>query len=268
MPAGLEFNLMCSMNPFSSSGEPGADELEFPLDRSSGVPLYRQLALRLRQGILSGVLCGGARLPNDMVLAQRYRVSRLTVGRAILQLDDEGLLVRHWGRGTEVVHRHVDRPLALNSLLDDLAAGESVPHTTVLTNEVITPPASIATRLDIRPVEPVLHLRRISTVGTEPLAILDNYLPRSRVNLEPADLSESGLYRAMRNAGVQMRVADQRISARPGSADECRLLCEPVHSPMMTMQRLTHDSSGSPVEWGEHVYRASRYEFTITLQAR
>ena len=102
----------------------------------------------------------------------------------------------------------------------------------------------------------------------KPLAILVNHLPDRLVEIGDADLGSTGLYQMMRAAGVRMKVAKQRIGAREGSPDECALLEEPADSPMLTMDRLTHDDTGTAVEWGRHVYRASRYDFAVTLVGR
>ena len=127
------------------------------------------------------------------------------------------------------------------------------------------PPPEIAAKLLVRPDEPVVRLRRLRMTAGQPLAILENFLPPRLSHVAGADLASVGLYEAMRAAGVRMRVANQRIGAREGTDEECQLLHEPPLSPMVTMDRLTHEDSGRPVEWARHVFRASRYEFTITL---
>jgi DNA-binding GntR family transcriptional regulator len=69
----------------------------------------------------------------------------------------------------------------------------------------------------------------------------------------------------MRSRGLHIRVAKQRIGARTGTAEECRLLTERKGSPLLTMDRSTYDDSGRTIEWGHHVYRASQYSFAVTL---
>ncbi len=74
------------------------------LERKNGVPLYRQIAQRIRDAILSGELIEGTRLPTERALAQELCVNRTTVMNAYNELASEGLLERHVGRGT-VVHK-------------------------------------------------------------------------------------------------------------------------------------------------------------------
>ncbi|MFM2448116.1 MAG: hypothetical protein RIS44_566 [Pseudomonadota bacterium] len=64
--------------------------------------LRERLCAALRQAMRSGTLAPGQRLPASRVLAQDLRVSRVTVEAAYAQLEAEGYLLRHTGRGSFV----------------------------------------------------------------------------------------------------------------------------------------------------------------------
>src|SRR5712691_12488654 len=81
------------------------------LDRSSGMPLYRQICQRLREGILSGELSEGTRLPTERALASELGVNRTTVMNAYNELASEGLIEGHVGRGTLVCRHHYNYSL-------------------------------------------------------------------------------------------------------------------------------------------------------------
>ncbi|WP_432534754.1 GntR family transcriptional regulator [Kineococcus arenarius] len=244
------------------------DDLFDDLDRSSPVPLYFQVARQIEQAIEGGKLPPGSRLDNEIHLADRLGLSRPTMRRAIQQLVDKGLLVRKRGVGTQVVHGQVTRPVELTSLHDDLAANGQRPTTQVLVHEVVPAPGEVAACLAVAEDSPVLHLRRLRFSADEPLAVLENWLPAPFTDLAETSLAERGLYQLLRSRGVGMRVARQRIGARRATAEECTLLDETRGSPLLTMERTTHDDSGRAVEWGRHVYRASRYAFEVTLVDR
>ncbi|WP_432484977.1 GntR family transcriptional regulator [Kineococcus esterisolvens] len=244
------------------------DDLFDDLDRSSPVPLYFQVARQIEQAIEGGKLPPGSRLENEIHLADRLGLSRPTMRRAIQQLVDKGLLVRKRGVGTQVVHGQVTRPVELTSLHDDLAANGQRPTTRVLLHEVVPATDEVAASLTVAEGSPVLHLRRLRFSADEPLAVLENWLPEPFTDLSEASLAERGMYQLLRSRGVGMRVARQRIGARRATAEECSLLDENRGSPLLTMERTTHDDSGRAVEWGRHVYRASRYAFEVTLVDR
>lgn len=65
-------------------------------------PIYRQLADRLTSGLLDGDPPEGAAMPSVRVLAQRYLINPITVGRALQALSDDGLLELRRGLGLYV----------------------------------------------------------------------------------------------------------------------------------------------------------------------
>jgi DNA-binding GntR family transcriptional regulator len=257
-----------TINPATATTGKGSrlvTDVVVDLDRSSPVPLYFQVAQQIEQAIQSGHLAPGDRLDNEISLADQYGLSRPTMRRAIQELVDKGLLVRKRGVGTQVVHGQVTRPVELTSLHDDLSHGQRQPSTTVLVNEMLVAPEEVVRHLDVPAGSTVLHLRRLRFADGQPLALLENYLPRELAEVGEADLTTRGMYQVMRAKGVHMRVARQRIGARTGTTEECRLFAEPRNSPVLTMERVTHDDSGRPVEWGRHAYRAAHYSFEVTL---
>jgi GntR family transcriptional regulator / MocR family aminotransferase len=82
---------------------PGWAELyAWQLDRSSATPLFRQIYLQARGGVLSGALRPGAKLPSTRALASRLGVARASVVAAYEQLLAEGYVGGRAGSGTFV----------------------------------------------------------------------------------------------------------------------------------------------------------------------
>ncbi len=81
------------------------------LDSSSSDPLTRQIYRALRDGILTGRLARGVRLPSTRALANDLGVSRNTVVAAFDQLLAEGYVESRVGRGTRVSHTMPDHLL-------------------------------------------------------------------------------------------------------------------------------------------------------------
>ncbi|GGX76374.1 GntR family transcriptional regulator [Streptomyces anandii] len=244
------------------------DTLDFMLDRSSPVPLYHQLSQQLEAAIERGRLAPGDLLGNEIDLSVRLGLSRPTVRQAIQALVDKGLLVRRRGVGTQVVHSQVKRPLELSSLYDDLEAAGQGPGTRVLRNERVPAPADVAAALTVAEGAEVVLLERLRFTHGRPVAFLCNYLPAGLIETETARLEATGLYRMMRAAGITLHSARQTIGARRATAEEAARLDEQEGAALLTMQRTAYDDTGRPVEYGTHVYRASRYAFDFRLLVR
>lgn len=253
----------------SQAEDPGATwdaASEITVDHSSPVPLYFQVARQIEAAIDSGALPVGSRLGNEIDLASRLGLSRPTMRQAIGSLVDKGLVVRRRGAGTQVVFNRVKRSLELSSLYDDLAAIDQQPSTRVLVNERAPADAETAHRLGLAEGDEVLHLERVRYARGEPIARMRNDLPAKLIAPESAELQERGLYQLLRAAGVRMHAAQQSIGARVADAEEAEVLEETEGAALLTMQRTTYDQAGMVIEYGSHVYRASRYSFDLSLR--
>lgn len=243
-----------------------AESLRIELDRSSPVPLYHQVSTAIAARIEDGTLSPGDFLENEIALATRLGISRPTARQALQELVDKGRLVRRRGVGTMVAPEEIRRAVELTSLEADLAAAGRHPTTELLEYLTVAADEDVAAALAVEPGDSVVHLRRLRRADGEPLAVMENYLP---IDLAPpeAELGQVGLYAWFRARGVVPKVARQRIGARAATAAEARMLEEPARAALLTMERTAYDEAGRAIEFGRHVYRASRYSFDTTVFA-
>lgn len=239
--------------------------LPIQIDRSSPVPLYFQVAQRLEHMIESGELPTGMRLDNEIDLADQLGLSRPTMRRAIAYLVDRGLVIRKRGLGTQIAHAKVRRQVGLTSLFDDLAKSSRSPHTKILSFTVEPASDALAVELGIGAGTDIYVFERLRYAEDEPLALMRNHVPASLLRLSAGQLEEHGLYELLRAAGIDLKIARQSIGARAATAAEARVLDETRRAPVLEMTRLAYDDQGRAVEHGNHIYRASRYSFDITL---
>ena len=87
-------------------------------------PKYRQLYAVLRRDIQSGRLPHGARLPSEADLGRTFKASRITVGRAVRDLQLAGLVERRAGSGTFVKIAPARAGYSFGLLIPDLGETE------------------------------------------------------------------------------------------------------------------------------------------------
>jgi DNA-binding LacI/PurR family transcriptional regulator len=87
-------------------------------------PKYRQVYAALRRDIQSGRLKRGDRLPSEAELVRKFGASRITVGRAVRELQLQGLVERRAGSGTYVRTPHAAGALSFGLLIPDLGETE------------------------------------------------------------------------------------------------------------------------------------------------
>lgn len=84
-------------------------EIKIIVNNSSMVPIYEQIADRIKALIRSGELKEGDILPSVRVLSRELKISALTVKKAYDYLEEEGFTVTVHGKGSYVA--------AVNSVL-------------------------------------------------------------------------------------------------------------------------------------------------------
>lgn len=242
--------------------------LPIQIDRSSPVPLYHQLAEQLTAAISDGTLRPGDAFENELAMSDRLSLSRPTVRRAISELVNKGLLVRRRGIGTTVANQMVHRRAELTSLYDDLIREGRTPRTDVLSLVCAAQDDRAAEALGLPIGTPLVSIVRLRYAGDQPLAILRNWLPPAMDDLTVEQLESDGLYAVLRARGIRPTVARQRIGARNASAEERRTLHMSKAEPLVTMTRSAYDADGSPVEFGDHCYRADQYSVDVIVSER
>jgi len=97
--------------------------MQFRIDPSSRLPIYRQLANQLREAIARGRLTPEARLPSVRELSRALVVNPNTVARVYTELEREGMLNTRPGLGVFVARPKAEltkkvRTQRLHDLLD------------------------------------------------------------------------------------------------------------------------------------------------------
>lgn len=88
------------------------------------VPKHRQVYAALEESLRSGQFKQGDRLPSEAELVRRYGASRITVGRAMRDLREAGLVERRPGSGTYVKGTAAAPGLSFGLLIPDLGEAE------------------------------------------------------------------------------------------------------------------------------------------------
>src|SRR5262245_4323409 len=91
---------------------------------STASPKYQQVFRALRKDIQSGRLKTGDRLPSEAPLVRTFGASRITVGRAVRDLQSAGLVERRAGSGTYVRSPQSTAALSFGLLIPDLGETE------------------------------------------------------------------------------------------------------------------------------------------------
>ncbi len=76
--------------------------MQYRIESSSGVPIYRQIVGQIRTGVARGLLLPGEKLPTVREMSRILLVNPNTVARSYQELEREGILVTRHGLGVFV----------------------------------------------------------------------------------------------------------------------------------------------------------------------
>jgi GntR family transcriptional regulator len=82
-----------------------AEAFSFTLDQANGVPVYRQIIRQIENGVLSGRLKAGDRLPTIRSLAVDLKINPNTIAKAYGELEIRGILATQVGSGTYIADK-------------------------------------------------------------------------------------------------------------------------------------------------------------------
>jgi GntR family histidine utilization transcriptional repressor len=142
----------------------------------AGAP-YQRVKQHLRAGLAAGEWPPGALMPSESELVARFGVSRMTVNRAIRELQAEGLVQRTQGVGTFAAPLHkVSSTLTIRDLHEEIEARGGRHSAAVKLQRAEAAPAALAVQLGLREGEPVFHTVIVHAENGVPLQCEDRYV--------------------------------------------------------------------------------------------
>ncbi len=240
------------------------------VDRASVIPYYYQLKQILSGRITSGALAPGAQLPGEHELCALYDVSRTVVRQALNELQYEGLIERHRGRGTFVARPKLPEGLisGLAGLHEDAAMRGRSLRSTVLALREAPATSSIAERLGLRPDEPVVELERLRFINGQPWVVVTTYIPAALVpGLARHDLGgDASLYQLLKEGyGLPITAAVRTVEATIAGPRDAALLRIEEGDPLLVLRSVSLTVGDRPLEYFIAHHRGDQSAFTVYL---
>jgi GntR family transcriptional regulator len=218
----------------------------------------------------SGDLKPGDRLPSERELAEALKVSRTTLRDALSQLARTGYVTRRPGRGggTFVNRPKVDRDLtSLKGLPDHLHRQGHAASARLLSARMMASDSWTATELALQDGDPVFEIIRLRFSDGDPISIERSRFPAARFD----GLLERGLggsiYAILRDEyGVPPTRARERMEPIAAGEREAEYLGVSAGAPLLSVDRVTFDAAGVPIEVGHDLFRGDRIRVVVSLE--
>jgi len=233
-----------------------------PSNKPASHAPYSKVKAYLKDGLASGRWVPGDRMPSEAELVQQFEVSRMTVGRAIRELQAEGFVTRVQGVGTFAAHlSRVSSTLTIRDLHDEILARGHTHQTTVVFAKKVKAKPELATQMGLEPGDAVFHSLIVHSENGVPLQCEDRYVnPASAPDYLGVDFQTITPTQYLLQV-APLWEAQYSIEAAPPSAQEAQLLGISVQDPCLIVVRRT-TNRGVPITLARLVHPGTRYQIS------
>ena len=240
------------------------------VDPDSPLPLYYQISEQLRQRILNGDLQPGDLLPSESQISTECGVSRMTARMALMQLANEGLVVRKRGKGTFVALPKATFhafPSTLASYTEIVARLGLRAGAEVRAQEVVPAPPAAAKALHIPSGTPAVRIVRLRRADGEPMALETSFYPHARFpGLAEMDLTDRSIYQVLQEAyHIAPAYAVDTIELAVAGSYEAGELGVREGIPIVRCTRVSYLEDDTPIEFTQTVHRGDRFRSVIRV---
>lgn len=217
--------------------------------------LHEKVRTALAQEIHSGRYDSMGRLPAEPELCERYGVSRVTIRRAVADLENLGLVRRRQGSGTFVTRdAEALGTMTIGGFADKVTAG-GVKSRTIKRAEVLQADQETAHSLQVHPGTDIFRLERVFLLDDVPLAVDRSVYALARYpGFDTRISAETSTYQVLREQyGVRFAEVRRQIVIGYTTPETAEWLNLPDHDPLLVIEKVALDQN-------EHVIHTSHVE--------
>jgi GntR family phosphonate transport system transcriptional regulator len=219
--------------------------------RPTGLLLWRRIEDALAGEIMQREYPARTRLPVIDALASRFGVNRHTMRRALLALQDRGLVSIEQGRGIFVRGAMIQYPIRERTRFSDIVSPQSrTIGTRLLAARLTTAAAGVAEDLQIPVESSCLEIQDLREANGVAVAVNTRFFPAPRFAGLDASIAELGsISKALRRYGVEDYTRRRtRVHARGATPEEATWLAVAPGAAVLVVEAVNVDLDGVPIE--------------------
>lgn len=235
-------------------------------DPTSSYPRYREIKRFILDGVKSGQLKAGDRVPSEAELTVQFAVSRMTANRALRELTATGVLVRRAGSGTFIAHsKPIGHLIEIRNIAEEIRARGHSYRSRVVLNETVAADRFSAALLNVRVGTRLFHSLIAHHEAEFPLQLEDRFvLAAAAPGYAKVDFTVTTPNEYLTRVAPLEKV-EHCVVARMPDEDIRGILGMQRGEPVLVMTRRTW-SGGRLVSHAILTHPANRYELTATFE--
>ncbi|MBT2215493.1 GntR family transcriptional regulator [Virgibacillus dakarensis] len=238
------------------------------VNKENSIFLYEQIKLGIRDMIEREEIKKGDRLPTEKELCDQFNASRITVRRAVKELESEGIIEVIHGKGTFV--KGLRRPihiLDLKGFTEGLSSSENHFTKEVIRKEIITADEFLMEKFNRDSPFEVVKLVRVIKDDHDVFSVDFAYLPYDVYpNILPKIEDNVSTFRIIHDDyGVKFKNAKKDIEVSLPTMEISKLFDISNSDPVIKVNKVINDNNDIPVHYSEYYLLGSRVSFYIDV---
>lgn len=235
------------------------EQLNERIAAGDNMPLYLKFAETVKNAVRSGWLEHGNILPGERDLSQLTGVSRITVRKAMQTLEEEGVVTRARGYGTQINNIFEYSLKEARGFSQQVVLRGKKPDTLWVNKRIVECPEEVATALSLTPRSEVFLLKRIRYVDEDAVSIEESYVPVPLI--ADADAIGISLYDYFRSQNIFPQRTRSRVSARMPDVEFQSHIQMDDRIPVLVIKQVALDQLQRPIEYSISYCRSDLYVF-------
>lgn len=228
------------------------------------IPLYRNVYLDILDKIQLGVYKKDELLPSETELQEKYQVSRITIRRAVEDLQRDGFVIKKPGVGTIITNDKIT--LNLNSIKSFSLENKNESSELVSFKKIIAPD-KVKKALNLDDLDKVYQIERIRKVNGRNIGFHRAFIPERLAKLSEDDFisGHSSLYKILESQNISITHGYETIESINSNKSLSELLKISINTAMLYKERVS-STDYEIVEYVEIYYIGSVYKYYVELK--
>lgn len=233
------------------------------LDQTSIVPLYKQLKAHIKSDIENRILKPNQKIPTELELSHMYKISRMTVRKAIAELVEEDILARKQGKGTYVQEPKIAEDLIhCNSFTNLCKRNGKVPGGKTLLFLMKDATDRDIEELRLAPGERVIHIQRLRYANDVPVMLENLFFPGHLKDILVENLDDVSLYQILQNKyNLHTGGSIMQIEISEATSSEAALLEVRSGTPLLLVREIVYDQNKNPLHRTKSLLLGNKFKY-------
>lgn len=226
---------------------------------------YQQVYDILASNIKNEFFLPGQKIPSENELAESYNVSRVTIRKALEQLETEGLVDREKGKGTFVKRKTIEKKMGkVVSFTESTIMLGNTPSSKCIHFEKKRSPLIAQNYLNLNEGDEVWAIKRIRYANGLIVLYEESYWVDSVCGQLSKEIAESSIIGHLRTVGVRLGYGKQEFIALSADDELAGFLGVNVGFPLLRSTMSFFTKNDEPIFIAVNYYRTDRVTITST----